>query len=385
MAAFKRSSKPDQPHVDALRDLAHAHRLFWLPEPPDYDVPGQIWSDEAQTGVALAAIRRSRRAWLEGRPLTAFSSTVAARQAAIPAGTAYELTELGTATVIVGPLVFADTKLWEAKFAAPKPGQLVQAPAPPPTPAPTPPAPTAPGGPPSSALIAELGNRARTDPQLATVLKAAAEGRATPAELQQLSRFINSLQAELDAAKPAPVPVKAAAAAPRPAQPAKQRTPTLVFEFAENPADRYCLPAVFSVAASASSALVSFNASRASTAGPSMSRSGQTFGSFNGGDGGESPALVVMRLESFSATETTLPALDRLARACDQAKVTAMFTRPTESLQRYLVYRSRDLQAEVRRARRLGRADSVGAGQGDRGRQGAARAGAEERVRWADS
>ncbi|GAA6031051.1 hypothetical protein JCM8097_003980 [Rhodosporidiobolus ruineniae] len=121
-------------------------------------------------------------------------------------------------TLSIGPLYFPSSSLWLAEWAAP---------------APDPAATTLGGvaGPVSPAVMARINAAAHQDPNLAALVRRAAEGAALPDELTGLQRYVDSLRAELG--EPAGGAAGGGEAPP----------PSIVFEFNENPGVRFLLPA----------------------------------------------------------------------------------------------------------------------------------------------
>ncbi|GAA5880616.1 hypothetical protein JCM16303_004283 [Sporobolomyces ruberrimus] len=201
---------------------------------------------------------------MEPRPISILDSLHSSRQnllhAALPPFSSpslphlthppHKMTQFATTTVTIGPHSFRDTRFYLVEWTT-NPSHSTTATAPVPSPprrsASPPKSSTAPAA--SQAitpsLIQRLNAASLTDPALATLLRRAATGQATPEELGGLSKKIEQLRKEEEQEQnPPPAPAKETE--PTPPIPDEVTPPVphpaLVIEFAESRHSRFLVP-----------------------------------------------------------------------------------------------------------------------------------------------
>ncbi|GAA6060282.1 hypothetical protein JCM10212_003982 [Sporobolomyces blumeae] len=226
--------------------------------------------------TVLESLHHSRetlvRSAFEPFPSAASSSTSATqktpRLARPPPPPPHELHHFATTNVTIGPHSFVGTRFYLVHWTA-----VAAAPLPPPAPASASAASSSTSPSSSSAkaaaplghgitpsVIKRLNQASQSDPALQALLRRAANGEATPDELADVSRKIEELRTEEEAAMAvaaqtgplaAPPPVTSAAAAtsatpPPPPPPAaavpRPTHPSLAIEFEENLGERFLIP-----------------------------------------------------------------------------------------------------------------------------------------------
>ncbi|GAA5892636.1 uncharacterized protein JCM6883_007420 [Sporobolomyces salmoneus] len=155
----------------------------------------------------------------------------------------HRISQFATTNVTIGPHSFPDTRFYLVEWTTPTRQ-------PPPVAAPPPPRATSPPKTSSAAqaitpsLIQRLNAASLTDPALATLLRRAATGQASPEELGGLSKKIEELRKEEELEKnPTPNPEPAREAdTPVSVAPPTIPHPALVIEFAESAPNRFLVP-----------------------------------------------------------------------------------------------------------------------------------------------
>jgi len=164
----------------------------------------------------------------------------------------HRITHFATTNVTIGPHSFSGTRFYLVEWTTPIP-QPSSTPAPPVAASPPPPPPRSASPPKASpaaitpSLIQRLNAASLTDPALATLLRRAATGQASPEELGNLSKKIEELRKE-EEMEQNPPPPPPAAEVPQPTAPGGGSAapvyphPALVIEFAESSPNRFLLP-----------------------------------------------------------------------------------------------------------------------------------------------
>ncbi|GAA5842284.1 hypothetical protein JCM3766R1_005619 [Sporobolomyces carnicolor] len=158
----------------------------------------------------------------------------------------HRISHFATTNVTIGPHSFTNTRFHLVEWTTP----IQPSPAPKPAPRPPPPPPPKPSSSAAQAitpsLIQRLNAASLTDPALATLLRRAATGQATPEELGGLSKKIEELRRE-EELEQNPPPEPPAKEIPVHQSEAEQgggmvAHPALVIEFAESSPNRFLVP-----------------------------------------------------------------------------------------------------------------------------------------------
>jgi hypothetical protein len=141
--------------------------------------------------TVLQALTQSRQALLNDALPLFWTSSRSKSAPAAPLQPPHTLAHLTTSTISIGPHTFSETKLFVADWTEgnTRRRKLVAV-------APPPPPPSASPGKMTPSLISRLNADSAKDPQLATILRKAATGTATPQELAHLAKHIKSVEKE---------------------------------------------------------------------------------------------------------------------------------------------------------------------------------------------
>ncbi|ORY91616.1 hypothetical protein BCR35DRAFT_349411 [Leucosporidium creatinivorum] len=188
--------------------------------------------------TVLQALTQGRQALLnDAFPL--FSTSFRSKSAPqAPLQPPHTLSRLTTSTISIGPHSFSDTKFFVADWTegATRKRKLVAV-------APPAPPPASPGKM-TPSLISRLNADSAKDPQLATILRKAATGQASPQELAHLAKHIKSVEKEDAEQVPLASPINAAASTSQQWEEVDEppAPPSLILEFRESSTKQFVMP-----------------------------------------------------------------------------------------------------------------------------------------------